>query len=249
MASKDLISDIDVQSVGGSKATGTPPLNEKWLNTLLEAKAKQSIGAADAARNRAQAAWGIASAVALAIIGTGILTGIDSANRDAQILGGFSILLWAVASIGYLWAVGMSGTVTEGSFKAVGVNDGVSQILKASDKKRASVAIVIRGAMIATAAAMICTFAAFAHWVHYGDSKTMDDEQMAPSFVFSLDHEVFELPADCVVAGGVNISIRGELVDELTNDSSIAIRASDEGCLDEGRVVTANRSALLYVEP
>jgi hypothetical protein len=63
------------------------------------------LSATDAARARAQSGFGIASAIATALLAAGIFTDVPDRSHPARYLGGVALALWLLAMLLYLQAV------------------------------------------------------------------------------------------------------------------------------------------------
>lgn len=76
------------------------------LETVVTAYYPRAIAAADSARNRAQAGYAIASAIATALVVAGAFTSIEDHGWPAQVAGALALFAWILAGLLFLHAVG-----------------------------------------------------------------------------------------------------------------------------------------------
>jgi len=90
---------------GTASTSATGRTRTTILETVVTAYYPRAIAAADSARNRAQAGYAIASAIASALVLAGAFTSIEDHGWPAQVAGGLALLAWVLAGILFLHAV------------------------------------------------------------------------------------------------------------------------------------------------
>jgi MFS family permease len=75
------------------------------LETVVTAYYPRAIAAADSARNRAQAGYAIASAIATGLVVAGAFTSIEDHGWPAQLAGALALFAWILAGLLFLHAV------------------------------------------------------------------------------------------------------------------------------------------------
>jgi hypothetical protein len=88
-----------------AKKTSSLPYDESVSKTVVDNYYPRVISAPEAARNRAQAAYTIASAVAAALIAAGLLTSLYRRPTLVKVMGSLALVGWFLAAGAYVWAV------------------------------------------------------------------------------------------------------------------------------------------------
>lgn len=126
-------------------------------NAVVGAYYPRALGIPDTARSRAQAAYGIASAIAAALVAAGVFGDLDQRSDLVQVLGIASLVGWLVAAGFFLVAV--SGPFHEASATQNTVEAFVYAALEAATKERDSVDRWQRRARFAAGLAALLTVA------------------------------------------------------------------------------------------
>jgi MFS family permease len=88
-----------------SNEADTPKYDPSVRDAIVSAYYPRATAAADAARSRAQSAYAISSAIAGALVATGLLADLSGVEAWVKILGALALSAWFVASSLYIRAV------------------------------------------------------------------------------------------------------------------------------------------------
>lgn len=110
----------------------------------------------DMARNRAQAAYGIASAIAATLVALGILGKVTERPLAVQILSLLALCAWLVTSILFVWAVS-GGEQPEKIEESRGTKEFIIKIITASQQERTGIDGRLKYAVGAAAVAAALT--------------------------------------------------------------------------------------------
>jgi hypothetical protein len=129
-------------------------------NAVVHAYYQRMMASSDAARARAQAAYGIASAVAAAVVAAGLFGGLDQSPAVLQLAAVTALVAWLVAAALFLRAVCWSFQIDVP--RSRGVDAFVGGVLEAVRVERTTIDRRQQAAQIASAAAGLVTVAVFA---------------------------------------------------------------------------------------
>ncbi len=128
-------------------------------NAVVKAHYERLMAAPDSARGRAQAAYGIASAIALAIVAAGLFGGLDGQPVGVQAVAVTALIAWLVTAALFLHTVSSPFEVDRESKSSEDAI--VEATLDGVRDERARIDAWQRRAQFAAAAAALLTVAAF----------------------------------------------------------------------------------------
>lgn len=138
-----------------------PPVADPMVTEVAKAYYPHALAAADAARDRAQAGYTIAAAIATALVAAGVFTDFRDFPGWVQALGVLALLLWMTAAYLFMRAVserelapGESPTELETQPSDLAF---VKSVLGTVKRERAAVERDLRGATLAVLLAMVAT--------------------------------------------------------------------------------------------
>jgi hypothetical protein len=144
---------------------------------VIEAHYARVMAGADAARARAQAAYGIASAIAVALIAAGLFGGVDTRPPGVQALTVAALVAWLTAAALFLHTVSSPfeiGLEPKNSEESL-----AEAVLAGVRDERARIDTWQRRAQLAAAVAALLTVAAFVSALRTDDSQTQETATIA----------------------------------------------------------------------
>ena len=142
--------------------SGAPRYSAASVDAIVQAYYARATGSPDTARGRAQAAYGIASALAGGLVAAAVISRFSSAQDVVQVLGMVAIALWLAATSLYLYAVAVPVQLRSSTSEAQGSTEFVKAVVERAVTERESVDRRQKRANVLSALAMGATFVTFA---------------------------------------------------------------------------------------
>jgi MFS family permease len=200
--------------------------------TVVAAYYPRAIAAADSARNRAQAGYAIASAIASALVLAGAFTEIEDRGWPAQLLGGVALISWVVAGILFLRAVGAPVVARITGSDVDDERDSakwVASVLQRAQEERDTIDARNARAIKATVVAVFLTLPAIG--VTALSAIALDKDQVT----VSLSPAAVETLAQ--VCGRPSDELRGALENRTLRRDFVVITVAPGDCRDDTEVV------------
>lgn len=142
--------------------TGSAPYPDAVVAAIAQAYYARATASPDTARSRAQAAFGIASAVAGGLVAAAVISKFPSAHDAVQILGVFAVAFWLTATSLYLLAVAVPVQLPESASEVVGGSEFAKTVIRRALAERETVDKRQKWANGLSAVAMSVTLVTFA---------------------------------------------------------------------------------------
>lgn len=190
---------------------------------------------ADAARARAQAAYGIVSAIAIALMAAGLLGGLDTRPSSVQALTVTALMAWLVAATLFLHAVSSPFEIDPGPTS----NDEAltKAVLDGVRAERVKIDSWQRKAQMAAAVAALLTVAAFLSALYSEDTSTRENALIAIT-----SSGAASMQRTC---GSVPSTFSGEVAKADLEEKFVEIALAPGVCGDTRVSVAIPRSAIL----
>lgn len=208
---------------------------------VTDAYYRRAIDAPNAARNRAQAAYVIAGAVATALVAAGAFTDLPNQPTGVQITGLAAFAAWIVTAGLFMYAVGAPHVNLSAPKEVFGPTAFISAALKGARDEREAIDRRQLAARIAAGLASALTIAAIALTVFAqpisgyvgGAVRLSRDERLA-------------LSALC--GNKVPKTMTGSIDEESLEDGTINFVPNSRECNHEGRTSLAERETAYLLE-
>ena len=136
-----------------------PQVPQDVRKAVVDAYYPKALAVADSARSRAQAGYGVASAIAAALVAAGVFGDLDERSTLVQVLGLVALGAWLVAASFFLYAV--SAPLHEAIPPQEGVEKFANAVLHAATEEQKDVDSRARVGRFASVVAAVLTVLAF----------------------------------------------------------------------------------------
>jgi hypothetical protein len=222
-------------------AVAPPAVPTQVRDAVVAAYYPRALAVADTARSRAQAAYGIASAIAAALVAAGVFGDLDDRRTIVQIFGVAALALWLLAAGLFLVAVSAPFHETPPNQKTAEAF--VLETLGAATKERTRVEQFSIGAAIVAGLAALVTAATFALALFYPPTEEHDAK------VLLTAKGTASVEKAC---GSVPVPLKGQLVMDDLQKEFVAVKLDAGSCgLETGPTVAIPRAQVraVSVEP
>jgi len=136
--------------------------SDSSVEAIVHAYYARATASPDTARGRAQAAYGIATAVAGGLVAAAVISRLPSVPDSVQLLGVVAVALWLAATSLYLYAVAVPVQLPSSTSQPRGSTEFVDAVIERAVTERKTVDTRQTRANVASAVAMVATLATFA---------------------------------------------------------------------------------------
>jgi hypothetical protein len=209
--------------------------NPTVANALAPAFYTKVVESADAARARAQNAYAVASAVAVALIGSAILGNLDQQPSWVQALGAAAVVAWVVVAGLFVVAIAVGTPKESEPDEVVGADAFVNRIIARAGSELGTIQKRTQRAMIGAAVAVLITVAALGGVVFHPPDLRSGEILVTTAEAHALQH----------VCPNVTNEISGEIDVASLDSEFVAIEPPASVCAGVSRVLRVDRGAIL----
>ena len=190
--------------------------------TVVTAFYPRALAAADSARNRAQAGYAIASAIASSLVVAGAFTSIEDRGLWAQGFGMLALIIWVVTGILFLYAVATPVTPIEDLASDADSPEWVENILRRANSERVDVDqrnwLAIRATVVAVGVTVIAVV------LTATSGLSLNKDEVTVSLTDAGKETVAEL---CT---SVPAKVRGQLENRTLRREFVVVTVPPGGC-------------------
>jgi MFS family permease len=207
---------------------------ERVVETIVQAFYSRATASPDAARARAQSAYGIASAVAGGLVGGALIADLAALPRWLHVLGAAALAAWLVTTSLYVFAVAVPvNLLVENDVR--GSNAFIDAVVINAVNERERIDKRQKRANIAAALAMVLTAATFTLGLFWSPRESTFRGVVHFNQTFQL------------ACGGVR-SIAGLVYEDSVTEEMLQIRPHQRMCEKQSEILYFPRSQVSRIE-